>query len=221
MCSTWVCDPARSFIARAGPQTCCPPKGLVHCRFVEVLHERRVPPARESRRAPTALSHPRHRRTFGKNMADPVELLEFLLDGARYGDAADVKEALAQGAGVNAQDEGGRTGVCAWRRGDVCLPARSKESATAWFVYVRRMKRVSKICSRACPPSERGPRHSRAAAAAVSPPRRTPRSTHAHPQPKQSAAHGERQRPRRHRPAAPRGGRGAFFLVLFVHLACI
>ena len=45
--------------------------------------------------------------------ADP-ELLEALLDGARYGDAEDVKAALAQGVGVNAQDEGGRTGVCRW-----------------------------------------------------------------------------------------------------------
>jgi len=39
------------------------------------------------------------------------ELLDMLIDGARYGDLEDVENALSQGVDVNAQDEFGRTGM--------------------------------------------------------------------------------------------------------------
>jgi len=40
------------------------------------------------------------------------ELVELLIDGARFDDAEDVQTALDQGVDVNAQDEQGRTGIC-------------------------------------------------------------------------------------------------------------
>lgn len=39
------------------------------------------------------------------------ELVELLIDGARYDDAEDVQSALDQGADINSQDDQGRTGV--------------------------------------------------------------------------------------------------------------
>lgn len=39
------------------------------------------------------------------------ELVESLIDGARFDDAEDVQTALDQGVDVNAQDEQGRTGI--------------------------------------------------------------------------------------------------------------
>jgi len=39
------------------------------------------------------------------------QLVELLIDGARFGDAEDVVSALDQGASINAQDEQGRTGA--------------------------------------------------------------------------------------------------------------
>lgn len=39
-----------------------------------------------------------------------AELVELLIDGARYGDAEDVHAALEHQVDVNAQDEQGRTG---------------------------------------------------------------------------------------------------------------
>lgn len=46
-------------------------------------------------------------------MAPPTqeELLDFLIDSARYGDTDDVKKALEMGAAVNGVDVGGRTGA--------------------------------------------------------------------------------------------------------------
>ena len=38
------------------------------------------------------------------------EVVELLLDGARYGDVDEVKQALAQGASIDSADEQGRTG---------------------------------------------------------------------------------------------------------------
>lgn len=44
-------------------------------------------------------------------MAPPYsELVELLVDGARYDDAEDVQSALDQGADIDSQDEQGRTG---------------------------------------------------------------------------------------------------------------
>lgn len=39
------------------------------------------------------------------------ELLDMLIDGARYGDLEDVENALSKGVDVNSQDEFGRTGM--------------------------------------------------------------------------------------------------------------
>jgi hypothetical protein len=39
------------------------------------------------------------------------ELVELLIDGARYGDAEDVHTAIEHKVNVNAQDEDGRTGA--------------------------------------------------------------------------------------------------------------
>lgn len=39
-----------------------------------------------------------------------ADLVELLIDGARYGDSEDIEAATQQGADVNAQDELGRTG---------------------------------------------------------------------------------------------------------------
>ena len=41
---------------------------------------------------------------------DTSELVELLIDGARYNDLEDVQNALSQGVSVDAQDEQGRTG---------------------------------------------------------------------------------------------------------------
>ena len=38
------------------------------------------------------------------------ELVDLLIDGARYNDLEDVQNALSQGVSVDAQDEQGRTG---------------------------------------------------------------------------------------------------------------
>ena len=38
------------------------------------------------------------------------ELVELLIEGARYNDLEDVQNALSQGVSVDAQDEQGRTG---------------------------------------------------------------------------------------------------------------
>lgn len=38
------------------------------------------------------------------------ELVELLIDGARYGDGEDVQTAIDQGANINGQDDQGRTG---------------------------------------------------------------------------------------------------------------
>ena len=40
------------------------------------------------------------------------ELVDLLIEGARYGDAEDVKLALDQGASIDCRDEQGRTGTC-------------------------------------------------------------------------------------------------------------
>ena len=40
------------------------------------------------------------------------EIVELLIDGARYNDAEDVQSALDQGADINSQDEQGRSGMC-------------------------------------------------------------------------------------------------------------
>lgn len=39
-----------------------------------------------------------------------ADLVELLIDGARFGDAEDVQSALDQGADINSQDDQGRTG---------------------------------------------------------------------------------------------------------------
>lgn len=44
-------------------------------------------------------------------MATQEELVELLIDGARYGDADDVQRALEGKVDVNAQDEWGKTGA--------------------------------------------------------------------------------------------------------------
>jgi hypothetical protein len=38
------------------------------------------------------------------------EIVELLIEGARYNDAEDVQSALDQGADINSQDEQGRSG---------------------------------------------------------------------------------------------------------------
>ncbi len=38
------------------------------------------------------------------------DLIDLLIDGARYGDLEDVESALAQNVGIDSRDEGGRTG---------------------------------------------------------------------------------------------------------------
>lgn len=45
------------------------------------------------------------------NMPDPQELVELLVDGARYGDVEDVDTALQHNVDINGKDEGGRTGA--------------------------------------------------------------------------------------------------------------
>lgn len=44
--------------------------------------------------------------------ATPEELLEFLIDSARYGDTEDVVLAIKDKVQVDGQDSAGRTGVC-------------------------------------------------------------------------------------------------------------
>lgn len=39
------------------------------------------------------------------------EIVDLLVDGARYNDAEDVQSALDQGADINSQDEQGRSGM--------------------------------------------------------------------------------------------------------------
>lgn len=39
------------------------------------------------------------------------EIVDLLIDGARYNDAEDVQSALDQGADINSQDEQGRSGM--------------------------------------------------------------------------------------------------------------
>lgn len=50
-----------------------------------------------------------------------AELIELLVEGARYGDLEDVQSAIDQGVDVNSQDEHGRTGALGghggWRPG--------------------------------------------------------------------------------------------------------
>ena len=41
----------------------------------------------------------------------PQELVESLIDGARYGDMEDVEAAIAQGVAMDGADHAGRTGV--------------------------------------------------------------------------------------------------------------
>jgi hypothetical protein len=41
------------------------------------------------------------------------EMVELLIEGARYDDAEDVQSALDQGADINSQDEQGRSGMYA------------------------------------------------------------------------------------------------------------
>ena len=49
----------------------------------------------------------------GVSQAIPAEeLTELLLDGARYGDLDDVKQALSLGVSVDCRDDQGRTGEC-------------------------------------------------------------------------------------------------------------
>ena len=52
------------------------------------------------------------------------ELVDLLIEGARYGDAEDVKLALDQGASADCRDEQGRTGTC-WQayEGRLLLPS--------------------------------------------------------------------------------------------------
>lgn len=45
--------------------------------------------------------------------ATPEELLEFLIDSARYGDTEDVELAIREEVQIDGQDSAGRTGVCA------------------------------------------------------------------------------------------------------------
>lgn len=44
--------------------------------------------------------------------ATPEELLEFLIDSARYGDTEDVELAIKEKVQVDGQDAAGRTGRC-------------------------------------------------------------------------------------------------------------
>lgn len=44
--------------------------------------------------------------------ATPEELLEFLIDSARYGDTEDVELAIREKVQIDGQDSAGRTGVC-------------------------------------------------------------------------------------------------------------
>lgn len=43
-------------------------------------------------------------------MAEPAEIAELLLEGARYGDLEDCQQALDQGSDVDSRDSQGRTG---------------------------------------------------------------------------------------------------------------
>ncbi len=59
--------------------------------------------------------HPSDAHTPGKEAVQPegldTELIELLIDGARYDDLEDVQQALSSRADVNASDAAGRTGV--------------------------------------------------------------------------------------------------------------
>ena len=48
--------------------------------------------------------------SFAKNMTPSAEMVEVLVDGARYGDMEDVQSALQHSVDVNATDSSGRTG---------------------------------------------------------------------------------------------------------------
>lgn len=48
--------------------------------------------------------------SFAKNVTPSVEMVEVLVDGARYGDMEDVQSALQHSVDVNATDSSGRTG---------------------------------------------------------------------------------------------------------------
>jgi hypothetical protein len=45
-------------------------------------------------------------------MGSQEELVDLLIDGARFGDADDVHKALEAKVDVNARDEWGKTGAC-------------------------------------------------------------------------------------------------------------
>lgn len=62
-------------------------------------------------------------------MEQTMDLLEFLIDSARYGDTDDVKTALTQNAPVDGQDDSGRTGGRA-RQADLLL---SQQKRTACY----------------------------------------------------------------------------------------
>ena len=47
---------------------------------------------------------------FAKNVTPSAEMVEVLVDGARYGDMEDVQSALQHSVDVNATDSSGRTG---------------------------------------------------------------------------------------------------------------
>lgn len=48
--------------------------------------------------------------SFVKNVTPSAEMVEVLVDGARYGDMEDVQSALQHNVDVNATDSSGRTG---------------------------------------------------------------------------------------------------------------
>ena len=48
--------------------------------------------------------------SFAKNVTPSAEMVEVLVDGARYGDIEDVQSALQHSVDVNATDSSGRTG---------------------------------------------------------------------------------------------------------------
>jgi hypothetical protein len=49
------------------------------------------------------------------------EIVDLLIDGARYNDAEDVQSALDQGADINSQDEQGRSGMSEKECMVICL----------------------------------------------------------------------------------------------------
>jgi hypothetical protein len=57
--------------------------------------------------------------------ATPEELLEFLIDSARYGDTEDVELAIREKVQIDGQDSAGRTGVNALPQARLAVHAAS------------------------------------------------------------------------------------------------